>query len=86
MYVAIMAARSIQISVDEELLREIDRRPETKREGRSAVIRSALRLYLQRKQKDSTDEQYARAYGARKARETSEFDALLDEQAWPDER
>jgi metal-responsive CopG/Arc/MetJ family transcriptional regulator len=85
MYTSSMAARSVQISVDDDLLRAIDRRPETKREGRSAVIRAALRMYLERKQRESTDEQYVRAYG-RRARGKDEFDDLLDGQAWPDER
>lgn len=86
MYTASMTARSVQISVDEELLREIDSRPETKRDGRSAVIRDALRLYLERKRQESTDEQYVRAYASRKAGAVDEFDALLEGQAWPDER
>jgi metal-responsive CopG/Arc/MetJ family transcriptional regulator len=84
-----MAARSVQISLDEELLREIDRRPETKRDGRSAVIKRALQLYLDRKQRESIDENYARAYGSRTrgtgTERANEFDALLDTQAWPDE-
>lgn len=80
-----MVARSVQISVDEELLREIDRRPETKREGRSAVIRAALRLYLDRKRQESVDDQYARGYGSAKAPAADEFEPLLDRQAWPDE-
>jgi Arc/MetJ-type ribon-helix-helix transcriptional regulator len=63
-YIAIMAARSVQISLDEELLREIDRRPETKRDGRSAVIKRALQLYLDRKRRETIDETYARAYGS----------------------
>jgi metal-responsive CopG/Arc/MetJ family transcriptional regulator len=80
-----MAARSVQISVDEDLLRAIDSRPEAKRLGRSAVIRAALRLYLERKRQETTDEQYVRAYGARDTRAAEEFDSLLDRQAWPDE-
>jgi metal-responsive CopG/Arc/MetJ family transcriptional regulator len=83
-----MAARSVQISLDEELLREIDRRPETKRDGRSAVIKRALRLYLDRKQRESIDESYARAYApSDKASKSqpNEFDEMLAGQAWPDE-
>jgi metal-responsive CopG/Arc/MetJ family transcriptional regulator len=84
-----MAARSVQISLDEDLLREIDRRPETKRDGRSAVIKRALQLYLNRKQRETVNESYARAYGAAgkgsKANRTNEFDVLLDGQAWLDE-
>jgi metal-responsive CopG/Arc/MetJ family transcriptional regulator len=83
-----MVARSVQISLDEELLREIDRRPETKRDGRSAVIKRALRLYLDRKQRETIDESYVRGYGRErgsKAARRSEFEAMLDAQAWPEE-
>ena len=56
-------------------------RPPTRREGRSAVIRRALRLYLDSRQRASVDEAYARGYGSRKK---NEFDELLDGQAWPE--
>ena len=59
-----MAARSVQISLDQDLLEAIDRRPETKRDGRSAVIKRALRLYLEQAQRESIDDSYARAYGS----------------------
>jgi len=88
-YLDIMAARSVQISLDEELLREIDGRPETKRDGRSAVVKRALLLYMDTKQRETVDEKYARAYGSgrrgSKAERSNEFDSLLDAQAWPDE-
>jgi predicted transcriptional regulator len=84
-----MAARNVQISLDEDLLRAIDRRPETKRDGRSAVIRRALQLYLDRKRRETIDESYARAYGGRdgtaRSDRASEFDSLLDRQAWPED-
>ena len=86
MYIPIMPARSVQISLDDDLLEEVDSRPEAKRDGRSAVIKRALRLYLDRRQQESIDESYARAYGGRRrARTAHEFEALLDAQAWPDE-
>lgn len=87
-YQGIMAARSVQISLDEELLKAIDRRPETKRDGRSAVIKRALKLYLERTQRESIDESYARGYGGKaraKAERETEFDPLLAGQAWPDD-
>ena len=83
-----MTARSVQISLDEELLHEIDRRPETKRDGRSAVIKRALRLYLDHKQRETIDESYVRGYGRDRGSKTpreSEFDVMLDAQVWPDE-
>jgi hypothetical protein len=86
MYVASMPVRSVQISVEEELLAEVDGRPETKRDGRSAVIKRALRLYLDQQRRTSIDEQYARGYGKKKATGSNELDELLGTQAWPDER
>jgi metal-responsive CopG/Arc/MetJ family transcriptional regulator len=85
-----MAARSVQISLDEDLLNAIDRRPETKRDGRSAVIKRALRLYLEQTQRESIDESYVRGYGRKaadeKAGRETEFDSMLSGQAWPDDK
>jgi len=84
-----MPARSVQISLDEALLKAIDRRPETKRDGRSAVIKRALRLYLEHSERESIDESYARGYGKKtvgaKSGSGTEFDSMLSEQAWPDD-
>lgn len=90
-YQAIMAARSVQISLDEDLLKAIDLRPETKRDGRSAVIKRALRLYLEHAQRESVDESYARGYGqkaasSKKAERSAEFDPMLSGQAWPTDK
>ncbi len=79
-----MAARSIQISLDEELLRDIDRRPETRDKGRSAFIRSAIRLYLEADRRRKIDEAYARAYGDPDDT-LDEYAALIGSQAWPEE-
>jgi hypothetical protein len=53
------------------------------------VIKRALRLYLDRKQRESIDESYARAYApsdkASKSQRPNEFDEMLAGQAWPDE-
>jgi metal-responsive CopG/Arc/MetJ family transcriptional regulator len=77
-----MPVRSVQISVDQELLDLVDQEPETKERGRSAVIREALRLYLARNREATIDAQYKKAYG----RETrTEFDDMLPGQAWPSE-
>jgi len=58
-----MTARSIQISIDPELLAEVDAQLETHEHGRSAVIRRALRIYLEIKQRREIDREYERAYG-----------------------
>lgn len=78
-----MAARSVQISIDEELLREIDRRPETRKHGRSALIRNALRKYLAAEREKAIDAAYARAYAEKPVGD--EFDGLMKSQAWPED-
>lgn len=81
-----MGARSVQISLDDKLLAEVDRQRETKRLGRSAVIRRALRVYLDLKRRREIDDAYDRAYGAGIADEVyEEFKDLMDAQVWPDE-
>jgi metal-responsive CopG/Arc/MetJ family transcriptional regulator len=46
-----MSARPVQISLDSELLSQIDADPEVRERGRSAFIRSAVELYLKAKQR-----------------------------------
>jgi predicted transcriptional regulator len=78
-----MAAQSLQISLDSDLLRRIDADPEAREAGRSAFIHSAIQLYLAAKERRAIDEGLERAY-------TGQADVLLDEvsdllcsQAWP---
>lgn len=78
-----MAAQSVQISLPEELLKEIDRRPETKKQGRSGVIQRALRLYLEHVRKEEIDRAYERAYGARADEVFREMEPLIKGQRWP---
>lgn len=76
----------MQISIDAELLAEIDRRKETKRDGRSAVIRRALELYLALQRRREVDAAYARAYGGEGGVAAHDDIAeLLRGQPWPDE-
>jgi metal-responsive CopG/Arc/MetJ family transcriptional regulator len=78
-----MAAQSVQISLPEELLKEIDRRAETKAHGRSAVVQRALRLYLDQVRRQETDLAYERAYGGRADEVFDEMGPLLKRQRWP---
>ncbi len=55
--------KGIQITVDEELLRELDATEEVQREGRSAAIRRAVAEYLQRRRRDAIARRYQEAYG-----------------------
>jgi metal-responsive CopG/Arc/MetJ family transcriptional regulator len=46
-----MAAKPVQVSLDQELLRRIDRDPEARKLGRSAFIRNAVSTYLRAKER-----------------------------------
>ena len=80
-----MTAKSVQISLDEELLAEVDEDPETRAGGRSALIRRALRLYLDLKRRREIDEAYERGYGGKADDVYAEFADLLGAQSWPEE-
>lgn len=80
-----MAARSIQISLDEDLLRKVNAQPETKSSGRSAFIRMALEAFLQRRSRLKIDQAYAKAYGGKSDKVWDEFGDLVGSQAWPKE-
>lgn len=49
--------------MDERLLQRLDADTEVKRDGRSAVLRRAVALYLRRRRARQVSEAYARAYG-----------------------
>ena len=82
---AIMVARSVQISVDAELLAEVDRQKETKKHGRSAFIREALLMLLRAKHNEEVDAAYARGYGGKAKALLDELAPLRKRQAWPKE-
>ena len=80
-----MAAKPVQISLDEDLLAQVDADPETRSHGRSAFVRSAIQRYLAAKQRREIDAQLVRAY-------TGDADVMLEEaadlmqaQEWPDD-
>ncbi|MCP3963930.1 MAG: hypothetical protein GY719_39340 [bacterium] len=58
--------------MDSDLLGRIDSDPETRDRGRSAFVRSAVRLYLKAKKRREIETRLADAYDG-------EADALLDE-------
>ncbi len=55
--------KAIQITIDEALLKRVDRDPEAKKHGRSALVRRALEEYLKRKRDHEIAESYRRGYG-----------------------
>jgi metal-responsive CopG/Arc/MetJ family transcriptional regulator len=77
-----MAATSVQISIDRELLARIDRDPQTRKQGRSAFIRDAVELYLAVKRHQGIDRQIAIAYRDRSRGSVADVEHWLEEQAW----
>jgi metal-responsive CopG/Arc/MetJ family transcriptional regulator len=78
-----MPAKAVQISVDLELLRRIDADPETRKQGRSAFVRSAVSSYLAAKRRKAIDLAIGAAYGDAADAMEAEVSDLLDAQAWP---
>jgi metal-responsive CopG/Arc/MetJ family transcriptional regulator len=80
-----MGAKPVQISLDEDLLRQIDARPEVREQGRSAFIREAIQLYLRAVERRAVDELIERAYRGNEDELLAEVAELMETQAWPDE-
>lgn len=76
--------KAVQFTIEEALLRQIDRDPETKRAGRSAFLRQAAREYLARRRDRAIRDAYRRGYREKPVR-ADEFGPLIEGQAWPDE-
>lgn len=76
--------KAIQLTIDEELLRELDASDEVKRAGRSAVIRRATAEYLARAKKQAISQRYLRGYGDSGAL-GRELAGWSEEGAWPDD-
>ena len=74
--------KPVQISFDEDLLEELDRSEEVKREGRSAVLRRAVKEYLERRRRRSITDRYRRAYGADRGL-GEEYEGWEDQGEWP---
>lgn len=70
--------------MDERLLDELDATEEVRREGRSAVLRRAVALYLTKRRADQIRESYERAYGSGGGIDP-EFDGWEEQGVWPDE-
>lgn len=80
-----MAMQAIQVSMDEDLLKRIDEDPEVQELGRSAFIRSAIRLYLKAKRRREIDDEIGRVYEGCADEMLDEVSDLVADQAWPKE-
>lgn len=77
-----MATRPVQISIDEELLRRLDADPDAREQGRSAIVRTALRFYLAAKQRQELEAQLGRAYQGRADDLLGEVADMITDQEW----
>jgi metal-responsive CopG/Arc/MetJ family transcriptional regulator len=73
--------KTIQMTIDEPLLAEVDQMIQTLNTTRSAFIREALELALQRHAIAEMEKKHAEGY-ARHPVEPGEFDVWEAEQAW----
>ncbi len=71
--------------MDNDLLVRIDSDPEVRDKGRSAFIRSAVRLYLKAKKRREVEARLAAAYGGEADALLEEIEALMGEQSWPND-
>lgn len=78
-----MTARPVQISLDTDLLGQIDADPEVREKGRSAFIRSAVRLYLKAKERREIEARLANAYAGEADALLEEIEGLMGRQSWP---
>jgi metal-responsive CopG/Arc/MetJ family transcriptional regulator len=76
--------KSIQITFDETLLAALDATEEVKKDGRSAVMRRAVEMYLKRRRNWEIAERYRNAYAA-DGGSLEGFEGWEDQGAWPDE-
>ena len=73
--------KTIQMTIDEPLLAEVDQAIKSLDTTRSAFIREALQLALRRYKILELERKQAKGY-AKYPVEPGEFDIWLDEQAW----
>jgi metal-responsive CopG/Arc/MetJ family transcriptional regulator len=74
---------TVQMTLDEELVRRVDKAARRLRMSRSGFTRRALADALDRLQERELEERHREGYRRRPARR-GEFDAWRREQAWPD--
>jgi metal-responsive CopG/Arc/MetJ family transcriptional regulator len=77
--------KTIQTTIDEPLLEEVDQVVETLNTTRSAFVRQALQLALRRYKIAKMEERHAEGY-ARQPVESGEFDVWETEQVWEEQK
>lgn len=74
--------KTIQITIDPELLHLIDNDEESMEKGRSAFLRQAVRYYLEQKRLKSISEKYRSGYTQGLVKD-DDLSIWEDEQVWP---
>jgi predicted RNA-binding protein YlxR (DUF448 family) len=80
-----MTERSVQISMDPDLLGQIDADPEVREKGRSAFFHSAAQLYLKAKERRGIERRLAHAYSGEAGSLLEEVEELMGQQSWPND-
>lgn len=75
--------KAIQFTIDEELLGALDQDAEVQRDGRSAVVRRAIAIYLQSRRDQDIRNQYRKAYTQPNGID-EELAGWPDQGAWPE--
>ena len=73
--------KTIQMTIDERLLKLVDKLSRTRKTTRSALIRDALQAEIRRQQVREDEIRHVEGY-ARKPVARGEFDVWLSEQDW----
>ena len=73
--------KTIQMTIDESLLKLVDKMSRAKRTTRSAFIREALKAELRRQRIRDEEMRHAEGY-VRHPVDSGEFDVWLNEQDW----
>lgn len=73
--------KTIQMTIDERLLKLVDRMSRARKTNRSALIRHALEADIRRKRVREDETRHAEGY-VRKPVVPGEFDVWLSEQHW----
>jgi metal-responsive CopG/Arc/MetJ family transcriptional regulator len=73
--------KTIQMTIDDRLLKAVDKLSRARKTTRSALIRDALEAELRREQTRTEERRHAEGY-AQHPVEPGEFDVWLDVQDW----
>ena len=73
--------KTIQMTIDERLLKLVDKLSRSRKTTRSAFIRDALEAEIQRQRVREKEDQHAQGY-ARNPVVPGEFDVWVNEQDW----